>query len=98
MAPVEVRTRSALLQEARFTRRVRPISQPRLARCRTRLQRGSAGTRKDSEHSMSMTLTNQTNQDYWFGPLHLDGGVGTTLIVDDTSATSLYLTDDSVAD
>jgi microcystin-dependent protein len=48
---------------------------------------------------MSMTITNQTNQDYWFGPLHLPAGVGTgTLVVDDTSATSLYLTDDAVAD
>jgi len=45
-----------------------------------------------------MLITNQTNQDYWFGPLHLAAGVGQTLTVDDTSATSLYLTDDSVAD
>lgn len=46
-----------------------------------------------------MVITNQTNQDYWFGPLHLPAGIGTgTLTVDDTSATSLYLTDDSVAD
>jgi hypothetical protein len=43
-------------------------------------------------------ITNLTNQDYWFGPLHLPGGNGQTLTVDDTSATSLYLTDDSVAD
>jgi len=41
---------------------------------------------------------NQTTQDYWFGPLHLLGGINTHLIVDDTSSTSLYLTDDSVAD
>jgi hypothetical protein len=47
---------------------------------------------------MTMTVTNQTNQDYWFGPLHLGGGVGTNIPVDDTTATSLYLTDDSVAD
>jgi hypothetical protein len=47
---------------------------------------------------MSMTVTNQTTQDYWFGPLHLGGGVGTNIPVDDTTSTSLYLTDDSVAD
>jgi hypothetical protein len=45
-----------------------------------------------------MLVTNQTAQDYWFGPLHLAGGVGQTLTVDDTTATSLYLTDDQVAD
>lgn len=45
-----------------------------------------------------MLVTNETNQDYWFGPLHLDAGVGQTLTVDDTSDTSLYLTDDGVAD
>ena len=45
-----------------------------------------------------MLVTNQTSQDYWFGPLHLDSGVGSTLTVDDTSETSLYLTDDQVAD
>jgi hypothetical protein len=45
-----------------------------------------------------MLITNQTVQDYWFGPLHLLGGAGQTLTVDDTSATSLYLTDDGVAD
>jgi microcystin-dependent protein len=45
-----------------------------------------------------MLVTNQTNQDFWFGPLHLDAGIGTTLTVDDTSDTSLYLTDDTVAD
>ena len=45
-----------------------------------------------------MLVTNTTIQDYWFGPLHLLGGVGQTLTVDDTSATSLYLTDDQVAD
>jgi hypothetical protein len=48
---------------------------------------------------MTMHLVNQTNQDYFFGPLHLPAGVGTgTLDVDDVSATSLYLTDDTVAD
>lgn len=45
-----------------------------------------------------MLVTNQTTQDYWFGPLHLPAGVGQTLTVDDTSETSLYLTDDTVAD
>lgn len=45
-----------------------------------------------------MLITNQTPQDYWFGPLHLLGGVGQTLTVDDTTETSLYLTEDSVAD
>src|SRR6266403_1046971 len=45
-----------------------------------------------------MLLTNQTAQDYFFGPLHLAAGVGSTLTVDDTTATSLYLTDDTVAD
>jgi hypothetical protein len=44
-----------------------------------------------------MLLTNQTTQDYWFGPLHLAGGIGQTLTVDDTSDTSLYLTDEDVA-
>jgi microcystin-dependent protein len=45
-----------------------------------------------------MLVTNQTTSDYWFGPLHLPGGVGQTLTVDDTSSTSLYLLDDAVAD
>lgn len=45
-----------------------------------------------------MLVTNQTTSDIYFGPLHLGAGVGTTLTVDDTSATSLYLTEDSVAD
>ena len=46
-----------------------------------------------------MLVTNTTIQDYWFGPLHLPAGVGTgTLLVDDTSSTSLYLSDDGVAD
>jgi hypothetical protein len=50
------------------------------------------------ERRLGMLVTNQTNQDYWFGPLHLAAGVGETLTVDDTSATSLYLTSDAVAD
>lgn len=45
-----------------------------------------------------MLVTNQTSQDYWFGPLHLPAGSGQTLTVDDTTETSLYLTDDTVAD
>jgi hypothetical protein len=45
-----------------------------------------------------MLITNLTNQDYWFGPLHLPAGNGQTLTIDDSSATSLYLLDDSVAD
>lgn len=45
-----------------------------------------------------MLVTNQTTSDIYFGPLHLGAGVGTTLTVDDTSATSLYLLNDSVAD
>lgn len=45
-----------------------------------------------------MIVTNQTTQDIYFGPLHLDAGVGQQLTIDDTSATSLYLLDDSVAD
>jgi microcystin-dependent protein len=45
-----------------------------------------------------MTVTNQTTNDYWFGPLHLPAGVGQTLVVDVTSNVSLYLTDDTVAD
>jgi microcystin-dependent protein len=43
-------------------------------------------------------VTNQTPVDYWFGPLHLPAGAGQQITVDDTSATSLYLTSDSVAD
>jgi microcystin-dependent protein len=43
-------------------------------------------------------VTNQTGSDYWFGPLHLPAGVGQQITVDDTSAISLYLTDDAVAD
>lgn len=44
-----------------------------------------------------MQVNNLTSQDYWFGPLHLAANA-TAVTVDDTSATSLYLTDDSVAD
>lgn len=43
-----------------------------------------------------MNVTNLTSQDYWFGPLHLPASG--SLTVDDTSETSLYLTDDTVAD
>jgi hypothetical protein len=43
-------------------------------------------------------VTNTTTSDDWFGPLHLPGGVGQSLTVDDVSQTSLYLTDDAVAD
>ncbi|MFL5908948.1 MAG: hypothetical protein ACJ768_00030 [Gaiellaceae bacterium] len=43
-----------------------------------------------------MHIVNNTNQDYWFGPLHLPASG--TLDVDDTSSTSLYLTNDQVAD
>jgi len=45
-----------------------------------------------------MLVTNQTGVDYWFGPLHLAAGVGQTLTVDDTTATSLYLANDAVAE
>jgi hypothetical protein len=46
-----------------------------------------------------MTVTNQTAEDYWFGPLHLAAGAGTsTLVVDITTDASLYLTNDAVAD
>jgi hypothetical protein len=45
-----------------------------------------------------MIVTNQTSSDIYFGPLHLDAGVGSTLTIDDTTATSLYLTNDAVAD
>lgn len=45
-----------------------------------------------------MLVTNQTGNDYWFGPLHLPAGIGEQITVDDTSATSLYLANDSVAD
>ncbi|HVC86309.1 MAG TPA: phage tail protein [Gaiellaceae bacterium] len=45
-----------------------------------------------------MLVTNRSTADIYFGPLHLGAGVGTQLTVDDTSATSLYLTSDAVAD
>ncbi len=45
-----------------------------------------------------MIITNQTSVDYWFGPMHLPAGWGSTLDLDDTSDTSLYLIDDTVAD
>lgn len=45
-----------------------------------------------------MLITNQTAVDYWFGPLHLQAGDGSTLTVDDTTETSLYLGNDAVAD
>jgi hypothetical protein len=45
-----------------------------------------------------MQVTNNTTADIYFGPLHLGAGIGTQLTVDDTSATSLYLTSDDVAD
>jgi hypothetical protein len=45
-----------------------------------------------------MVITNQTNVDYWFGPMHLVAGVGQTLTIDDTTDTSIYLLDDAVAD
>jgi hypothetical protein len=44
-----------------------------------------------------MLVSNLTSQDYWFGPLHLPGNAS-NVTVDDTSATSLYLTNDAVAD
>jgi hypothetical protein len=44
-----------------------------------------------------MVITNQTSQDYWFGPFHLRAGVGQTLTLDDTTENSLYLRDDSLA-
>jgi hypothetical protein len=44
-----------------------------------------------------MQVNNVTAQDYWIGPLHLPANTN-AINVDDTSATSLYLTDDSVAD
>lgn len=45
-----------------------------------------------------MLVTNQTTSDIYFGPLRLPAGKGETLTVDDTSETSLYLTNDGVAD
>ncbi len=45
-----------------------------------------------------MIITNLTDVDYWFGPMHLPAGSGQTLSLDDTTDTSLYLLDDEVAD
>lgn len=45
-----------------------------------------------------MLVTNQTTQDLYFGPLHLPAGVGQQITVDDTTDTSLYLSNDVVAD
>ncbi len=45
-----------------------------------------------------MIITNQTSVAYWFGPMQLPAGSGSTLNLGDTSDTSLYLVDDSVAD
>jgi hypothetical protein len=45
-----------------------------------------------------MIITNLTDFDYWFGPMYLPAGPGTTLNLDDTSDTSLYLLSDEVAD
>jgi hypothetical protein len=45
-----------------------------------------------------MLITNLTDVDYWFGPMHLAAGSGQTLTLDDTSDTSLYLLNDEVAD
>jgi len=44
-----------------------------------------------------LNVTNNTSQDYWFGPLHLLPNA-VNYVVDDTTETSLYLIDDSVAD
>jgi hypothetical protein len=44
-----------------------------------------------------MLVTNLTAQDYWFGPLHLAANA-VNFLVEDVLATSLYLSDDSVAD
>jgi hypothetical protein len=43
-----------------------------------------------------MIITNLTDVDYWFGPMHL--APSGTLNLDDTSDTSLYLLNDEVAD
>jgi hypothetical protein len=45
-----------------------------------------------------MIITNQTAVAYWFGPMQLTAGSGSTLNLDDTSDTSVYLIDDAVAD
>lgn len=51
-----------------------------------------------TQRRFAMLVTNNTYQDYWFGPLHLPAGSGQQITVDDTSETSLYLLDDAVAD
>jgi hypothetical protein len=43
-----------------------------------------------------MNITNNTNVDYWFGPMRLPANG--SLMLDDTSDTSIYLLDDAVAD
>lgn len=46
-----------------------------------------------------MTITNQTNNQYAFGPYVLPPGIGTgTVTIDTTTNASLYLTDDAFAD
>lgn len=45
-----------------------------------------------------MVITNQTANDYTFGPYHLLGGVGQQITIDTTTNASLYLTVDAVAD
>lgn len=45
-----------------------------------------------------MFITNLTDVDYWFGPMHLPPGPNTTIELDDTTDTSLYLLNDEVAD
>jgi hypothetical protein len=45
-----------------------------------------------------MVITNTTSTAYWFGPMYLPAGNGSTLTIDDTTDTGLYLVDDAVAD
>jgi microcystin-dependent protein len=45
-----------------------------------------------------MLVTNLTSHDIYFGPLHLPAGIGQQITVDDTTDTSLYLSNDFVAD
>lgn len=44
-----------------------------------------------------MDVKNNTDHDFWFGPLLVPANA-TDVVIDDTSATSLYLTNDAVAD